>query len=212
MKTFPHPFDPAGQQKIAQAIAQAEKATAAEIAVMVVSQSGRYREAEILSALILGHLLAFVLTVGLFSASLWHYVPLEFGLSLASYPLIRRFPFLKKPLIGPRRRAEKVFFRAQRAFLEQGLHQTKEATGVLIFISLFERRVMILADKGIMAHVSQEALDRWAKKLAQKIKQGQAIEGLCEIIKEMGQSLAQHLPVRPGDINELPDEIIFRQE
>ncbi|MBA2848646.1 hypothetical protein G4V39_02500 [Thermosulfuriphilus ammonigenes] len=205
-------FNQEAQRKVAQAVAEAEAKTSAEIAVMVVGHSGRYREAEILAAILWGHLLAFLITVNLKTPSLWLYIPQEFIYSGLFFLLTRRFPWLKRPFISPGRRKDKVRLRAQRAFFEHGLHLTREATGVLIFISLFERRVMILADRGVMAKVSQESLDHLATRLARAMREGRASEGLCEVIRQLGELLSRHLPPRPDDTNELPNEIIIRQE
>ena len=69
----------------------------------------------------------------------------------------------KALLLGTERKEHAVRERAQQAFFEKGLYKTKENTGVLFFLSLLERKVWILADKGIYQKIGQETLDRYAK-------------------------------------------------
>ena len=98
--------------------------------------------------------------------------------------------------------------RALKAFYEKGLYKTKHNTGVLFFISLLERKVWVLADKGIHDKIKQGTLNKFAWHVAQGIREGRACNALIEAIKEAGGLLAQHYPVQPGDVNELPNEII----
>ena len=45
--------------------------------------------------------------------------------------------------------AQKVRLRAEQLFYQESLHHTNANTGILILISLLERRVQVLADRGI---------------------------------------------------------------
>ena len=85
---------------------------------------------------------------------------------------------MKKLFIGIRRKEETVRLRAERAFFEKGLYKTKKNTGVLFFLSLLERKVWILADKGIYEKMEQETLDRFANEVSRGIKEGRACDAL----------------------------------
>jgi uncharacterized membrane protein len=45
--------------------------------------------------------------------------------------------------------------RSLAAFTGQGLHHTRAETGILIFVSLLEHRVVVLADRGINEKTSR---------------------------------------------------------
>ncbi len=94
------------------------------------------------------------------------------------------------------------------AFHEKGLNRTKEHTGVLFFISLLEHKVWVLADKGIHEKIGQETLNKFASKVSSGIREGRACDALCESIKEAGDLLAAHFPMKPGDTDELPNHVI----
>jgi putative membrane protein len=79
---------------------------------------------------------------------------------------------------------------------------------VLFFLSLFERKVYVLADQGIYSKIGQEALDRYAKMVAEGIKKNRACTALCQAIQDAGQLLSTHFPAVAGDTNELPDGVI----
>jgi putative membrane protein len=100
--------------------------------------------------------------------------------------------------------------RAHRAALEQfmlrGVSRTRNRSGVLIFVSLAEHYVRIVADEGIAQKVHggewQEAIDA----LAVHIRDGRPAAGFIAAIERCGTVLAEHAPPN-GSANELPDRL-----
>ncbi|MBI4683702.1 MAG: hypothetical protein HY755_00705 [Nitrospirae bacterium] len=193
---------------IKEATRLAESRTIGEIAVMVVDSSDNYLDAEIIGGILLGSLLALILTVTYFHLSVWFYVPMSFIFFFPFRFLFKKAPALKSAFIGIKRKEDAVRLRAIRAFYEKGLYKTKKNTGVLFFISLIEHKVWVLADKGIYEKIEQETLNKFAGNISQGIKEGRACDALCENIKEAGGLLAKHFPITKGDIDELPDGVI----
>jgi putative membrane protein len=115
---------------------------------------------------------------------------------------------LKRLFIGLRRKEEAVSLRAERAFFERGLYKTKKNTGVLFFVSLLEKKVWVLADKGIYEKMDQETLNRFANEVSRGIKEGRACNALSQAIQEIGGYLSKHFPITPEDTNELPDDVM----
>ena len=201
-------FSSSDKEKIRQAVADAEARSSGEIAIMVVRESDRYREAEVLGALLVAGLLAVVVAVILRHVTIWTYIPLVFLLFFPTLLLFRRFPRLKLSFAGPKRQVEAVRDRALTAFYEKGLYRTREETGILIFISLLERKVWILGDRGINEKIAPGYWEALAGELAIGIKSGRSAETLCGVIAECGAELARHFPRSLDDRNELPDEIL----
>jgi putative membrane protein len=185
-----------------------ESRTIGEVAVMVVDRSDRYMEAEILGGGYIGSALSLLITVLFFHSSLWWFILLSFVFFIPSYVLFKKIPVLKVPFIGFRRKEESVMNRAVRAFYEKGLYKTKQNTGVLFFLSLLERKMWVLADKGIYEKIDQETLNRFASTVSEGIKEGRACDALCDAMKEAGELLAKHFPIMPGDTDELSNKII----
>lgn len=200
-------FSEAEKETIRRAVAGAEQLSSGEIATMVVPESDRYREAELLGALLVAGLLAVIAAVILRHVTIWSYIPLVCLLFFPTLVLFRRFPRLKLPFAGTRRQAEAVRERAMAAFFEKGLHRTKGETGILIFISLLERKVWILGDRGINQKIAPEYWLSLATELANGIRSGRAAEALCRVVAGCGAELARHFPHRADDRNELADEI-----
>jgi uncharacterized membrane protein len=97
---------------------------------------------------------------------------------------------------------------AEEAFRKYGLQNTKDGTGVLIFLSVEERRIEILADKGINEKVAQSTWDAMINGLIIKIRQNGACQGICDVVAEVGKYLTEHFPIQPDDVNELSNEVI----
>jgi putative membrane protein len=203
-----HFFTQEERGRIKETIQDVESQTDGEVAVMEVDSSDHYLEAEVLGGIILGGLLALIVTVLFLQASLWSYVPLSFIFFFPFRWLCIKVPALKAVFITVKRKEETVRLRAIRAFYEKGLYRTRHHTGVLFFISLLERKVWVLADKGIHKKMDQETLNQFAKMVSQGIKKGQACQALCQSIEGIGQLLAEHFPVTPGHKDELPDEVM----
>lgn len=199
------------KSRISETIKSVEKKTIGEVAVMVVDNSDEYHEAEVLGAISLSSLFAFAITFYFFHSSLWWYIPLSFIMFFPSLLLFRKITVLKRAFINKKRKEQMVLQRAFRAFYEKGLYKTRQNTGVLFFISLFEHKVWVLADKGIYEKIQQEKLNSFAQKVTEGIKQKRACVALCEAILEVGELLALHFPITFGDINELTDKVITEQ-
>jgi len=183
---------------------------------MVVPVSARYRDASYLAGLIVALVTLAALVSVDYGWVRWRWTGHHPGWMivgvLAAYALgsfIGRFPRVIRLLISDERMAMKVRLRAERAFYEQGLHKTKEGTGILIFLSLLERRAQILADQAIDARVPPGTWEILVRDLVQGIRADRQTKALCDAIARCGDLLALHFPASGGDNpNELPDELI----
>lgn len=190
------------------AVRDAESRTIGEIAVMIVDASDEYLHAETIGGVLFSGTLAFFGAVAFFHSSLVAYIALTALLFFPCRLFVRSFPAVKSEFVSPRKRRDAVRMRALRAFHEKGLYRTRAQTGVLFFLSLMERTVWVLADKGIYEKIRQEQLDRFASAVSRGVREGLASQALCRSITEAGTLLAEHFPITPGDKNELSDSII----
>jgi putative membrane protein len=190
---------------------EVESRTIGEIVVMVVDHSDHYIEAEVLGSVFLGSLLSLILSVLFFHASLWFYIPLSFLFFFPFWFVFIKVEALKRLFIGSRRREEAVSLRAERAFFERGLYKTKKNTGVLFFLSLLERKVWVLADKGIHEKMDQGTLNRFANEVSRGVREGRACDALSQAIQEIGVLLSRHFPITAGDTDELPDDVMTEE-
>lgn len=202
-------FSKEERDKVKKATMDAESLSTGEIAVVLVDHSSQYREAEVTGGIFLSSVTSFILSVACFHGSIWFYVPLSFLFYFPFYMLFKKNPVLKVALVSAKRQQNAVRDRALRAFYEKGLHRTKDSTGVMLFLSLLERKVWVIADKGIHEKIKQHELDRFAHIVSEGVRTGNACDALCKAINEMGLLLARYYPVTSEDKNELSDDIIF---
>lgn len=202
-------FNDAEKDRISKAIEAVELSTSGEAAVMVVDESDSYGEALTLSAVFMSGLAALIVSVATHHVTIWSYLPMVL---LGFFParfLIVKFPRLKLPFIRGKRLTEAVRERAVRAFFEKELYRTRDATGILIFVSLLEHKVWILGDRGIDEKIPPGFWNNLAVELAAGIREGHPCETLCSTIARCGEELKKHFPRKPDDKNELTNELIF---
>ncbi len=203
-----HFFSAAEKERIAATIKVVEGETAGEIAVMVVDASDTYPEGIVLGGVILGGLAALAVTDYFLNASLWLYVPCAVTGALLTALALKFLPAVHRLFVPVRQLEHRVRVRAEQAFFAKGLHHTRDHSGVLFFLSLFERRVWVLADQGIYQKISQDELQTYATQVTTGLKSGRKSEALCAEITRFGKLLAQHFPIRTDDSNELANEVI----
>jgi putative membrane protein len=196
------------KEKLKAVTQEVESRSIGEIVVMVVDQSDQYLEAEVFGGVLLGSLLSLILTLLFFHSSIWSFIPLGFLFFFPFRVLFQRLEPLKRFFIGIGRREEAVRLKAERAFFEKGLYRTKRNTGVLFFLSLLERKVWILADKGIYEKMDQGTLDRFANLVSRGIRENRACDALSQAMHEIGVLLFRHFPITIDDTDELPNGVM----
>jgi putative membrane protein len=218
MKNLAKEFlSPEEQKQIQACVQETEKSTSGEIVPMVVSASYHYPMASLLGALIVSLLLAVGLTVaesirrawgGLTLFDLWLF-PAAFGVCLlVLHELIKAVPALKRLFITSAEIAEEVEEAALTAFYRQGLGETRDRTGILIYISVFERRAYVLADKGINEKVKPETWGEVVRLVTRGFRERRHAEAVSQAVRRCGELLHGHFPIKPDDKNELKNLIV----
>ena len=202
------------QKRIESVVAATEKKTAGEIVCMIVSSSYHYAMADVLGAtalalplaLLATHFLGGWLWIG--TQNMWLFLGVFTILFLLFHWIVERCPPLKRLFISRREIDEEVEEAAVNEFFRKGLYRTQDANGVLLFISIFEHKVWLLADKGIHEKVPQEDWNQLVDRITRGIRSGQGAEAICKAIQSIGGLLQAHFPIKPGDTNELTNLII----
>jgi len=207
-------FSEADREAIRATVREAESRTSGEIVPYVVDRSDEYASAAWKGAA-LGALLAPLVALALYrSTNIWG-IPLAYWIALpapvggaVAYLVAAFLPPVRRWLTGEHVLEARVRDRAAAAFLEQEVFLTENRTGILLFVSLFERRVVLLADSGIHQKVEEGQWESITRRLAQEIRHGRPGPALVEAIRACGEVLAQHhVEIQAGDRNELSDEL-----
>lgn len=209
------------KEKIKASVKEAESKTSGEIATGFIKESDNYAVYELTFAVFIG--LVYFVGMLFFANGIeesikqmsWdyspHYLLMFYGFStflvIAIVYLLTNIPFIDRLIVPKSVMQQKVNQRAERHFLESGIYNTKDRTGILIFISSLERRVELLADKGISKKIPQEKWDAIVGNIIDGIKSNQLVKHLSESIRECGNLLAEQFPIQPDDVNELKDDI-----
>ena len=200
------------QAVVHKAITAAERRTVGEILPVVVERSDPHPGANWLAAI------AFAL-IG--SALLAAYLPWshpalvllsQFAMGATGFGLAWLLPDFKRLFIFEDRATAVAEEQAFQEFYANGLHKTEAATGVLLFVSLLEHRVVVLADEGIDAQADAGFWADTDQRILEGIRRGSLRDGLIAGIERAGDRLAEQFPWNETDRNEIPDRLILRRE
>jgi putative membrane protein len=138
--------------------------------------------------------------------ALWIGLPPLAGAALG-YVAVALFPPLARALTPTDVLDLRARRRAEAAFLEEEVFATRDRTGILIFLALFEHRAVILGDSGINARVQQAEWQAIVDELVAGIRAGQPADALVTAIRRGGALLEERgVELRADDVDELPDE------
>ena len=207
-------FSEADRKIIQDAIAAAEKRTGAEMVCALSTESGRYDRAESMIGLV-GSMLALLAAYQCCCSKgacpisplvcSWAAVLLGFiaGSLLASFCRV-----LRRPIVSDAEMESEVHRSAAYVFSMKRLASTREHAGLLIYVSLFERRVVILGDEGVMKATGQPFLNKLRDLAVSRLKEGRCVETFTDTIRAAADELSQKLPALKTDKNELPNQLL----
>jgi len=210
-------FSDADREAIRAATAAAESKTTGELVVYVAERCDPHPETSWKAALIGGAVgaLSAAIAVWLFGGwgapdYVWMLIGLQLGLLVGW--LASRFDGVARRLIGDDALSSRVEGRAAEAFLDEQVFATRDRTGILIFVALFEHRVLVLADEGIDERVDATSWDDISDELALGIRRGTPAPALIHAVERCAELLAAHGIAAPDTVNELSDEPRFGRD
>lgn len=213
---------------IIASVKDAESRTSGEIVPMVVTSSSEYPAVTFLAILVFSMCAgtiaafavmqsdsAFVLLSGIFTSSMYHRMLsllVFLAVFLPSLPIFRALvavlPVIRKIFLTRQEMEEQVDETAHTAFHRHHLDRTAERNGILIFISIYERMVTIIADSGINGKVEAAAWKEIADSLASGMRKGDRARAIGDAVRRCGDILAKHFPRGKGDRDELENLIV----
>ena len=209
-------------EQINKAVAEAEQRTSGEIVPFIVERSDRYD-----ISLWRGASLMAMVAICLSGAAYmfydgWGLAWLYTGQGMAFLLLIAGgigallgayVPPVKRFLAGADLMVRMVHHRAMRAFVEEEIFNTRDRTGILLFISLLEHRIEVLGDEGINRRVTPDDWTEVVARIREGIKQNKIAEGMISAIGMCGQLLERSgVDIKPDDTDELSNEVRFSDD
>jgi len=209
---------PADRERIEEAARRAETHTSGEIVPYLVAACDDYDDAcwkaGALGAMLLALVAGATHQLGGFWAGwslAWISLPAFVG-AAAGYVTARCVAPVRRWLVPSDVLELRVRRRAMTAFVEDEVFATRDRTGILLFVALFERRVVVLGDAGINRAVDPGEWTSIVDTLTRQIRGRRLVDGLVEAIEACGELLVRHrLDIRPDDTDELSNEPRIRE-
>lgn len=212
-------LDEAARARVTLAVATAEKRTSAELVCAVATESGRYDRAEAIVGLggallgLTGLHLAHAPALGSWAPAeavplAWQAGVVAGGFALGNL-LASHAHLLRRMCTSRGEMDEEVERAANHVFHTQRLGATRSRGGVLVYVSLFEREVVVLADQGAFAALGEPGVDAVRDLAVARLAAGDLPGALVAAIEALGDRLAASLPRAPDDTDELADAVLL---
>lgn len=200
-------------QEISDYVQATELKTMGEIVPVIVRRSSAIRHVPLAVAL---SLMLFVVLLDLpyldlFFHGAWTLAwPVLFLLFYVVGLLMARCHWVQRVFVPNQDEVDQVEDRAEREFFLNRVHLTEGKTGILIFVSVMERRAVILADTAINEKVGPEEWDSILHDLTARLKEGSWDLAFKEAIARCGAVLAKHFPAQKQNPNEITNHLIIK--
>ena len=122
--------------------------------------------------------------------------------------LILKYTPLRLALTPGATKTRRVRRRAISIFKAGAERRTIGRTGILIYLSMGERRAEIVADDAIVKVTTPETWGEAMAALLVEVKAGRMADGMIAAIEQVGAVLTTHFPRSSSDTNEIPDKLI----
>ncbi|EKF18653.1 TPM domain-containing protein [Nitratireductor pacificus] len=197
--------------RVTAAIGAAERGTSGEIYCVLARDSDSYLYPACLmvaiAILILGPLLAIGLHTWWIDVGPVLFASAQLAAFAAAALLVVALPGLRAWLVPRALKYRRAHDNAQKQFLAHNIHVTEHRTGVLIFVSLAERYVEVVADREIDACVDQSVWNETVAMLLAHGRRATLADGFVEAVARVGAVLGEHFPAQAGDRNEIDDRL-----
>ena len=218
-------FDEAQVSELEQAIAGVEQQTSAEIVCAVATESGRYDRAEAIFGILFALLTLVVVNLVVITRGngpdrwtefegvefTWQMVSLLAGFLVGNMIASYLHP-VRRVLTGSAEKEAEVARSAAFVFAQQRVASTRGEGGLLIYLSLYERRAVVLADQGVMQAAGQEFVDQLRDQALSGVRSETAAAAITETVRAAGVVLSEKMPQDPGaspDENELSNRVVL---
>lgn len=207
-------FSDSDLRRIEAAIREAEARSRGEIVAAAELASGAYPGAAWAGAC-LGSLSALLVLVAAhwlsdlwgLGAPLWALLAAAGG-AAAGYLVVGRSAALTRMLVSDEVLDRQVALAARAAFVDHEVFATRERSGVLLYLSLLEHRVVVLADSGVESHVEPGEWDEIVAGIVRGIRAGRPADALIQAIERVGAILDRRgLERRTDDRDELANRL-----
>jgi putative membrane protein len=198
-------LDDAARSAFKRAIETVEAASAVEVVVAVRRRSAAYRHANV----VLGAVVAFLGLATMLYAS--HTFQLSsilvdpFVVGILAGATVELLPQVKRWLTPRATRRDHVARAARATFVDRGVHDTADRSGILVYISWLEREVTLVVDSGLARALPVGFVESTETALTRAMPKGGA--EVARMVEALAAAFGKAMPRRHDDVNELPNAI-----
>ncbi|MHB8346070.1 MAG: TPM domain-containing protein [Acidiferrobacterales bacterium] len=201
-------FSDQDRTRITAAIHAAERNTSGEFVAVVARSSDHYLFLPMLWAAVLALLVPGAFLLLSLPISGGHLYQIQLSVFIIFSFLLLFIPPLHLGLIPRSVKHARASRLAKAQFYIQGVHLTREHSGVLFFVSLAERYVEIVADRGIHEKLGEAHWAGIVQIFVERVARGEVVEGFVAAITACGEAMHIHFPRDSDEADELPDGLI----
>ncbi|MCC6137521.1 MAG: TPM domain-containing protein [Bdellovibrionaceae bacterium] len=205
-------------QSLERKVAQLEATVDVELVPVIVKSSSTYPQTKITVALVLALIfleLWYLLDVSIYWESgyrVFAFIAVFFTAVFGLSPWIAKFGFVQMLLTHKAVEEEQCWRRAEMEFQNCKVSSTKQKNGILVYISLLERRVIVKGDRAIYEKIDPQLWNQAVQKIIGGMKQKQMARGISDALDAMESLLKLHFPVNiAGKSNELPNTFSIKE-
>ncbi len=203
MKRFNEDF----KSKLYDTIEDIENNSLVEIVAIIKSKSGIYRDVS----------LWFAIAVMFVASSFFMFSPIIFDvymiyvfsflIFILAYLFSEFFKKLKRLFIKDKRMTRNIDIYARAIFQKGGIRFTQEKIGVLIYVSLFEKKIKLIGDRGAFTLVPNELWREMKKDFNSIFDKDDVPAAFIKELQKTKEIFAEFILPIENDINELPDDL-----
>ncbi|NPA67248.1 MAG: hypothetical protein GXO50_01415 [Chlorobi bacterium] len=203
MKQFNDDF----KSELYKTIEDIENKSLVEIVAAVRKNSGNYRDVSLFFASVVSFLIVSWLMFAEFIIDVYHIYFIALASFVLLYLICELINPLKRLLIRKKRMNRNVEIYGRAIFQKGGIRFTGQKTGVLIFLSVFEKQVLILPDRGALTAVPDEEWQTLNNNFQTVFNRKDIATAFIKELKNSGKIFAEYILPAENDINELPDDL-----
>jgi putative membrane protein len=200
-------FNDAFKSNLYKSIEEIEKHSLVEIVTVIRSNSGKYRDASLWFAAVFMFIcsLFFMFSPIEFDVYLiWIFTFTAFIIGWLSAELIKP---VKRLFIGKKRMEKNTEIFGRAVFQKGGIGHTEKKIGVLVYVSVFEKQVEIIPDRGAFTMIPAEVWIKMKTDFQSIFSHKETGEALISMLDNTKSIFSQYILPVENDINELPDNL-----
>ncbi|HEY1812062.1 MAG TPA: hypothetical protein VGG74_06875 [Kofleriaceae bacterium] len=194
----------AGDRAFTAAIKSIEAGSSVEVVVAVREHARRWFVQHAIVGIVAA--VGVLVYAAIFRWNVWAILAFPLVSGVLAVAIVEYVAPLHRALVPSHVRDRHVLDAARALFVAQGMHATKERTGLLVYLAIRPRACELVGDIAVVDKVGEAKLDAMADKLAAAIPGG--AEATANVLASFAPELAAALPVGPDDRDELPDSPI----